>query len=210
MSRRELERRKYREALVPGLVLSAVAHALLLGLGTFGVPPWTDGEADREARERAERWKEESIEVVTVRLAQARTAAESRAGEASTRAGTAEAPTAAASAAEASTIRTPSSPAVALEPVDAASPVSALRAERREEERLSASDLASLFPGRSEMPKPTSRAARETSGEARDAGDRFRAVGGTRRAAPRGGGCVVRPGSAINRRLPQGITIGGG
>lgn len=207
MSRRELERRKYREALVPGLVLSAVAHALLLGLGTFGVPSWTDGEADREARERAERWKEESIEVVTVRPAPARTAAESRAGEAPARAGSAEA---AASAAVASTIRTPSSPAVALEPVEAASPVVALRAERREEERLSASDLASLFPGRSEMPKPTSRAAREVSGEARDAGDRFRAVGGTRRAAPRGGGCVVRPGSAINRRFPQGITIGGG
>lgn len=214
MSRRELERRKYREALVPGLVLSAFVHVLLLGLGTFDVPPWNDAGPDRELRERSERWKEQSMELVTLRPASGLAAAESPAARA---ASGAEAGKEAATAerAPAIRIRPPSTSSVVLEPVTAPSPVFAVRLERlerqedEEDRRLSASDLAALFPGRNETPRPTSRAAREASGEARDVGDRFRSVGGTRRAAPRGGGCVVRPGTAINRRFPEGITIGG-
>lgn len=205
MSRRELERRKYREALVPGLVLSALAHVLLLGLGTFDVPPWSDAGPDRDVRERAERWKEQSMELVTLRAA-----TETPAAVAASGAGAAK--ESAARVERAPAVRPPSTSSVALEPVTVPSPVITARLERQEDEedrRLSASELAALFPGRNETPRPTSRAAREVSGEARDVGDRFRAVGGTRRAAPRGGGCVVRPGAAINRRFPEGITIGG-
>ena len=208
MSRREVERRKFRQALVPGLVLSVLAHVLLLGLGGVGVPTWTDTPPDRTPQDRADEWKEESLEVVTLRprpTRAARTAGSSAAG-ASSPARPAER---AAASAPAPVVRTPASPALAAEPVDVPSVRVAVRAEERDE-RLSASDLAALFPGRSEMPRPTSRAAREASGETHDAGDRFRGVRGTQRAAPRGGGCIVRPGTAINRRFPEGITIGGG
>lgn len=207
MSRREVERRKFRQALVPGLVLSAVAHVLLLGLGGFGVPTWTDAAPDRTREDRADQWEEESLEVVRVRprpTRVARTAGSPAAGATSAR----PAERAAASA-PAPAVRATAAPALAAEPVDVPSVMVAVRAEERDE-RLSASDLAALFPGRSEMPRPTSRAAREASGEARDAGDRFRGVRGTQRAGPRGGGCIVRPGTAINRRFPEGITIGGG
>ena len=205
MSRREVERRKFRQALVPGLVLSAVAHVLLLGFGGFGVPTWTEAPPDRTREDRAEEWEEESLEVVRIRRARpSRAAGGPAAGATSTRpAERAEA------SASAPVVRAPSAPALAAKPVDVPSVVVAVRAEEREE-RLSASDLAALFPDRSEMPRPTSRAAREASGEPRDAGDRFRGVRGTRRAGPRGGGCIVRPGTAINRRFPEGITIGGG
>lgn len=204
MSRREMERRKFRQALVPGLVLSAVAHVLLLGLGGFGFPTWTEAPPDRTREDRVEEWEEESLEVVRVRARSSRPANGPAAGATSAR----PAERAAASA-PAPVVRVPSAPALAAKPVHVPSVVVAVRAEEREE-RLSASDLAALFPGRSEMPSPTSRAAREASGEPRDAGDRFRGVRGTRRAGPRGGGCVVRPGTAINRRFPEGITIGGG
>lgn len=204
MSRRDVERRKFRQALVPGLVLSALAHALLLGLGGFDVPAWTDAPPDRTREARAEEWEEESLEVVRVRARSSRPANGPAADATSAR------PVErAAASAPAPVVRAPSAPALAAEPVDVPSVVVAVRAEEREE-RLSASDLAALFPGRSEMPRPTSRAAREASGEARDIGDRFRGVRGTQRAGPRGGGCIVRPGTAINRRFPEGITIGGG
>lgn len=205
MTRREVERRKFREALVPGLVLSAVAHLAILGLGAFEVPGWESAAPDREREARAEEWEEKSLEVVTLRPRPNRRASSPEAGAASAHRPS---ETAAAGAA-APTVRTPSASSLAAEPVDV--PTVALAVPTHEtEERLSASDLAALFPGRSETPKPTSRAAREASGETGNAGDRFRGVRGTQRAGPRGGGCVVRPGTAINRRFPEGITIGGG
>lgn len=202
MSRREAERQKFRLALVPGLLLSAVAHALLLGLGTIGVP--LPGETEPAERERSEQPKERAIEAVTVRPEPTRTA-DGRTGSVASRGGSAEA-TATASAPR---VRASPSPGAAMEPVEAPSVVVAVRTERTEEERLSATDLAGLFPGGNEMPKPASRAAREASGEAGNAGDQFPAVGDRRRAASRGSGCVIRPGTAINRRFPEGITIGG-
>lgn len=208
MSRREVERQKFRQALVPGLVLSAVAHVLLLGLGDFGIPAWTEAEPDRDRQERAREWEEETLEVVTVqpRPVRAARAAGSPASGATSPARPAET---AATSAPAPAVRAPSAPALAADPVDVPAVMVAVRARERDE-RLNASDLAALFPGRSETPKPTSRAAREASGETGNAGDRFRGVRGTQRAGPRGGGCVVRPGTAINRRFPEGITIGGG
>lgn len=216
MSRRELERRKFREALVPGLVLSAVAHALVLGLGHFGAPSWQPDEAPDRPEEVADRWQDRSLRVVATRSEPA-PAAESRAASAaatSDGAPSRAAPSAAdAGGADAPAPRTPSRPVstgVALEPVEAPSADVALAAEGSGDEgRLTATDLAELFPSDGEMPEPASRAAREASGPARDVGDRFGAVGDTRRAAPRGGGCVVRPGAVINRRFPEGITVGG-
>lgn len=203
MSRREMERRKFRQALVPGIVLSLLAHVVLLGLGSFGLPAWTEADSNRDQQERAREWEEESLEVVNLRSRAARGAKSPAAAASSARPAERMA-----SGAPAAAVRAPSSPAVAAEPVDVPSVMVVVAAEEREE-RLSASDLAALFPGGSEMPKPTSRAAREASGESRDAGDRFSGAGGTRRAGPRGGGCVVRPGTAINRRFPEDITIGG-
>lgn len=214
MSRRELERRKFREALVPGLVLSAVAHALVLGLGHFGPPSWQPDEAPERPEEVADRWQDRSLRVVATRSEPA-PAAESRAASGaatSDGAPSRAAPSAAdAGGADAPAPRTPSRTAgVTVEPVEAPSADVSLAAEGDGEEgRLTATDLAELFPGDGEMPEPASRAAREASGPARDVGDRFEAVGDTRRAAPRRGGCVVRPGAVINRRFPEGITVGG-
>lgn len=216
MSRRELERRKFREALVPGLVLSAVAHALVLGLGHFGAPPWQPEEAPERPDEVADRWQETSLRVVATRHEPA-PAAESGAATAEATSDVATsrpAPTGAdAGAADGAAPRTPARPATngpAPEPVEAPRADLRLAAEGDgEEEQLTATDLAELFPGDGEMPRPASRAAREASGPARDVGDRFGTVGDTRRAAPRGGGCVVRPGALINRRFPEGITVGG-
>lgn len=204
MSRREMEREKYREALVPALIVSAVVHALVLGLGVYGVSmPEAD---DRSAEERAERWEENSIHVVSVRPRSSRAVAQRAGGGAPARASGA-----AAVSVAAPSVRDPSVAAVSTERVRAveAAPV-VLRTERRERERLSATELAGMFPGGDQMPRATSRAAREVSGEPRDVGDRFRALGGTRRAGPRGGGCTVGPGAIVDRRFPQGITIGGG
>lgn len=203
MSRREVERRKFRQALVPGLALSAVAHLALLGLAVLEVPAREESDPNRERQERAEERRDKSLEIVTVRPRPDRAAASDPAGRPSA--------TAAAGAA-APAVGAPSARRVATEPVDVPSVVVAVRREEREdrEERLSASDLAALFPGRSETPRPTSRAAREASGDPGTAGDGFRGVAGTQRAGRRGGGCVVRPGTAINRRFPEGITIGGG
>lgn len=208
MSRREAERRKFRQALVPGLVLSVLAHVLLLGLGDVGIPAWTDAGPDRDRQERAREWEEESLEIVTVRPRPARAAAEGGIPAAG-----ASSPARAAERAEAlapaPAVRAPSASAPAPEPVDVPVVTVAVQVEERDD-RLSASDLAALFPGRSETPNPTSRAAREASDETGDAGDRFRGVRGTQRAGPRGGSCIVRPEGAINRRFPQDITIGGG
>lgn len=206
MSRRQMERRKYREALVPGLVLSAVAHALVLGMATFGVSLPED--TDDAAEDRAERWEENSVQLVSVRprsapSAEARSAAGARANDD------------AAAEADAAAVAAPrvraaaSAPVVATERVDAPLVAVRIRGERRQEGRLSATQLAGMFPGGDQMPRPTSRAAREASGEHRDVGDRFRALGGTQRAGPSGGGCTVAPGAIIDRRFPQGITIGG-
>lgn len=199
-----MERRKFRQALIPGIVLSLAAHLLLLGLGNFGLPSWTDTDSNRDREERAHEWADRSLEVVNLRPRAVRKARNPAAGAASSdrRADRA------ASSAPAPAVRAPSSPARAAEPVDVPSVMVAVAAEEGEE-RLSASDLAALFPGGSEMPKPTSRAAREASGESRDAGDRFAGARSTRRAGSSGGGCVVRPGTAINRRFPEDITIGG-
>lgn len=205
MSRREVERRKFRQALVPGLALSAVAHLALLGLAVLEVPAREESDPNRERQERAEERREKSLEIVTVRPRPDRAAASRPAG-----ASPAARPSATAAAdAAAPAVGAPSARRVATEPVDVPSVVVAVRTEEREE-RLSASDLAALFPGRSETPRPTSRAAREASGDPGTAGDGFRGVAGTQRAGRRGGGCVVRPGTAINRRFPEGITIGGG
>lgn len=208
MSRREVERRKFRQALVPGLALSAVAHLALLGLAVLEVPAREESDPNRERQERAEERREKSLEIVTVRPRPDRAAASDPAG--APPAGRPSATAAAGAAAPA--VGAPSARRVATEPVDVPSVVVAVRREEREdrEERLSASDLAALFPGRSETPRPTSRAAREASGDPGTAGDGFRGVAGTQRAGRRGGGCVVRPGTAINRRFPEGITIGGG
>lgn len=202
MTRREVERRKFRQALVPALAVSALAHLVLLGLGAFEIPGWepTPDRAQQEAR--AEQWQERSLEVVNVRPAAERSAAGPTSDAAS-------AERSSGASAAAPTVRTPSAPRLAAEPVEVPSVVVALRAEETEE-RLSASDLAALFPGRSEMPRPTSRAAREASGEPSTLGDQFRGVRGTQRAGARGGGCVLRPGTAINRRFPEDIILGGG
>lgn len=213
MTRREVERRKFRQALVPGLVLSAVAHLALLGLGAVEVPGWETTEPDREREASAEEWEERSLEVVTLRPRPDRGASSPAA-----RARSAPRPpeSSAASAGPAPEVRPPSASSAAAERVDVPAVAIAVSRQETEEEtseadeRLSASDLAALFPGRSETPKPTSRAARAASGEPRSIGDQFRGVRGTRRAGARGGGCVVRPGTAINRRFPEGITIGGG
>lgn len=204
MSRREMERRKFRQALVPGIVLSLLAHLVLLGLGNFGLPAWTNADSNRGHQEQAREWEEERLEVVNLRSRAVRAAKSPAAGAASS----ARPAERVASSSAAPAVRAPSSPALAAEPVDVPSVMVVVAAEEQEE-RLSASDLAALFPGGSEMPKPTSRAAREASGEFRDAGDRFSGARGTRRAGARGGGCVVRPGTAINRRFPEDITIGG-
>lgn len=206
MSRRDLEKRKFREALVPGLIVSVAVHAVLLGLGAFGVPaPETRDRADEG---RLDRWEENSIRMVAVRAAPSR-ARDGGAGEPAPAAGS---PTEAVARAtvDAPPERAPApAPTVAAEPV--AVPVVAVpvRTERRER-RLSATELAGMFPDGSQMPRATSRAARAVSGEHRDVGDRFRAPGGTRRAGPRGEGCTVGPGAIIDRRFPRGITIGGG
>lgn len=204
MSRREMEREKYREALVPALIVSAVVHALVLGLGVYGVPmPEAD---DGSAEERAERWEENSIHVVSVRPRSSRAAAQRADGGAPARASGA-----ASTAVAEPSVRDPSVAAVSTERVRAVEAVPvALRTETRERERLSATELAGMFPGGDQMPEATSRAAREVSGEPRDVGDRFRTLGGTRSAGPRGGGCTVGPGAIVDRRFPQGITIGGG
>lgn len=206
MTRREVERRKFRQALVPGLVLSAVAHLALLGLGAFEIPGRESTTPDREREARAEEWQEKTLELVTVRPDPERAAGSRDAGAAS-----ADRASEAAGTAGPATVRVPPAPSVAADPVDVPTVAIAVRTgETREtDERLSASDLATLFPGRSETPKPASRAAREASGEPRSIGDDFRGVRGTRRAGARGGGCIVRPGTAINRRFPEGITIGG-
>lgn len=204
MSRRETERKNFRRALIPGLVLSLVAHGLALGLLAFDVPLWPSDAEDATREERAERYTERSLEVVALRSPRsspASPAEEAAAAEASARA--AEASTAAPS------VRSPSTPSVSAEPVEAPTVVLAVVAERRDERRLSATDLAGMFPGRSQVPKPTSRAARKASGEARDVGDRFEAIGGARNAGPRGGGCTTNPGSLINRRIPSDLTAGG-
>lgn len=209
MTRREVERHKFRQALVSGLVLSAVAHLALLGLGAFEVPGWETTEPDREREARAEEWKAESLEVVTLRPRPDRSA--SRPGDGA-RSARRPPETPAVSAAPTPEVRPASAPSVAPGRVNV--PAVAIAVSREEaneaDERLSASDLAALFPGRSETPKPTSRAARAASGEPRSIGDQFRGPRGTQRAGARGGGCVVRPGTAINRRFPEGITIGGG
>lgn len=209
MTRREVERRKFRQALVPGLVLSAVAHLALLGLGAFEIPGREPTTPDREREARAEEWEEKSLELVTVRPDPER--AERAAGNPEAGAPSADRASEAAATAGAATVRVPPASGVAADPVEVPTAAIAVRTgdTRETEERLSASDLATLFPGRSETPKPASRAAREASGEPRSIGDDFRGVRGTRRAGARGGGCIVRPGTAINRRFPEGITIGG-
>lgn len=206
MSRRDLEKRKFREALVPGLIVSVAVHAVVLGLGAFGVPaPET---RDRAEEERLDRWEENSIRMVAVRAASSR-ARDGGAREPAPAAGS-PSETVARITVDASPAR-PSAPATSLATEPVAAPVVAvpLRPERRER-RLSATELAGMFPDGGQMPRATSRAAREVSGEHRDVGDRFRALGGTRRAGPRGGGCTVGPGAIIDRRFPRGITIGGG
>lgn len=206
MSRRDLERRKFRQALVPGLIVSVAVHAVVLGLGAFGVP---GAEArDRADRERPDRWDESSIRMVAVRAAPSR-ARDGGAGEPDPAAGSPSEAVARATV-DAPPARAPSpAPTLAAEPV--AVPVVAvpLRTERRER-RLTATELAGMFPDGAQMPRAASRAARAVSGEHRDVGDRFRALGGTRRAGPRGEGCTVGPGAIIDRRFPRGITIGGG
>lgn len=204
MSRRETVRREYRRALVPGLLLSVAAHVLLLGLGAVGVPPWEETEPAPD--ERTTERSEQVMEVVDVRPAPARTPA--RSVEAS-RPDTDDPAEAGLREAAAPSVRTPSSTALHAEPVPVPAPAAVIPVERRREDRLSATDLAALFPGDGDVPRPTSRAAREASGDGRRAGDGFRAPDDTRRVAPRRGGCIVRPGGVINRRLPRGIVIGG-
>lgn len=202
MSRRNLERRKYRKALVPGLIVSAAVHALILGVGAFDVPVTED--SDRDAEERTERWGDNSIRVVSVQPRTSRTVAERAVASAPARA------TADAVAVAAPAVHVPSAgPSVSTERVRSAAAVtSALDAGRQDRERMSATELAGMFPGDDQMPRPASR-AREVSGAHRDVGDRFRALGGSRRAGPRGGGCIVAPGTIVDRRFPRGITIGG-
>lgn len=202
MSRRDSTRRQYRRALLPGLVLSVIAHALALGLGGFDVPLWTDGETSEE--DAVDRFQETTLQVVAVRRTEARRTSRADVdGASSASAGPAEA------GAGAPAVQPPRSPVLAVEPVPVPAPAPPLRSEERRRERLSATDLAALYPGSSEVPRPTSRAAREASGEYRDVGDRFGGAGGTRRAGPRGGECTASPGTIIDRRFPEGTTIGG-
>lgn len=204
MSRRERTKRQYRRALVPGLVLSVVAHALVLGLGGFDVPLWDDGETAEE--DRVERFEESSLQVVAIRSP---TAARQRASDDAGEAGSPLRSVARPSGAAAPAVRPPSSRNVTVEPVRRPTAVPTLRPDERRRGRLSATDLATLYPGSNEMPRPTSRAAREASGEHRDVGDRFEAVGGTRRAGPSGGSCTGAPGAIVDRRFPQDIPSGG-
>lgn len=211
MSRRQEERASFRRAWTAGLAVSVAAHALLLALGAVGVPLWPDDESAAEEREeRGERWEERSLQVVSVRAAGADAASASDAAAPSE----ASARSVAASGGEAGAVpavRRPETASLDVEPARVPTVAVTMPAEVREEERLSATELAGMFPGRDRMPRPTSRAAREASGPARDVGDRFEGIsrGGTRSAGPRGGGCVVNPGSLINRRLPRGLPFGG-
>lgn len=206
MSRRDLEKRKFREALVPGLIVSVAVHAVVLGVGALGVPvPETP---DRAGEERLDRWEENSIRAVAVRGGSARSPAGGAARPAAAMSSPSEA--VARATVDASPVRaTDPAPTLATEPVAAPVVAVPLRSERRER-RLSATELAGMFPDGGQMPRAASRAARAVSGEHRDVGDRFRALGGARRSGPRGDGCTVGPGAIIDRRFPRGITIGGG
>lgn len=204
MSRRDTTRRQYRRALVPGLVLSAVAHALVLGLGGFDVPLWDDGETAEV--DRVDRYEESGLQVVAVRPTSARQRASEETGEAGSPSRAVARPP---GGDRARAVRPPRSRSVTVEPVSRPTAVPTLRPDERRRGRLTATDLATLYPGSSEMPRPTSRAAREASGEHRDAGDRFEAVGGARRAGPGGDSCSGAPGAIVDRRFPQDIPSGG-
>lgn len=206
MSRRDAARRQYRRALVPGLVLSAVAHALVLGLLALDVPLREDPR-DRAVKP-ADRAQETGLEVVALRQRDARRPASTPGDGAAPPAETGE--RASEAAVRAPAVRTPPSREMVTERVEAPAGAVPVPMDERREERLGAAELAALFPGSDEVPRPTSRAAREASGEPRDVGDRFQAVGGTQRAGTRGGGCTVTPGTAINRRFPQDLEFGGG
>lgn len=207
MSGREEGRRRYRRALVPGLLLSAAAHVLVLALVGLDVPAIDVGEAPD-----AERYQRSSLEVVAVRSRPARgSEAPDRArGALSPEQAGVSAPAApAASPVDAPAVRVPRSPDLTAEPVPRTATSPALRLEERRRERLTATELAALSAGSAQMPRPTSRAAREVSGEPRDVGDRFEGAGGTRRAGPSGGGCTADPGTIIDRRFPRGLAGGG-
>lgn len=205
MDRRDDTRRRYRRALVPGLVLSIVAHALLLGLGGLDVP-LRDGD-DRADRERAERHREPSLKVVAIRPSEA--PPEATASSEASSPVRAPSRSAAASDAPPAGVRSPAAPTFAAEPVPVPTAAPVLGADGRRDERLTATELASLFPGSDQTPRPTSRAARRVSGEHRDVGDRFQGAGGARRVGPRGGSCTANPGTIIDRRLPRDVTAGG-
>lgn len=182
---------------------------MVLGVGGFGVSLPDAGDGHPDPDERADRWMENSIRTVAVRARSSRAARDEATDLARA---DRSAPEAAATATVAAPPVRPAAraPAVSADRVDAPLVAVALRGERRERERLSATDLAGMFPGGDETPRPTSRAAREVSGEHRDVGDRFRGLGGTQRVARRGGGCTVTPGTIIDRRFPRGVTPGGG
>lgn len=208
MSGREEGRRRYRRALLPGLVLSAAAHVLVLALVGLDVP-----EIDLGEDVDAERYERSSLEVVAIRSTPARRseapADRTRAARSSGKVGVSAPAASAARSADAPAVRLPRSSELTAEPVPRPASSPALRLEERRRERLTATELAALSAGSAQMPRPTSRAAREVSGEPRDVGDRFAGAGGTRRAGPSGGGCTANPGTIIDRRFPRGLAGGG-